>query len=136
VNGACGIFRITRGFWLEGGQLTLPNDTTLSDNGNIMKPDVSSKSVTLFPTVAFVNCVNDPYCAADTIQSYMGKYGQDCNGDEHINCEDYGALHKLGNLNCRGELPYSFAKVFNRCLKRKQQLEAKAKAKAKEQSSN
>ncbi|KAM8712274.1 hypothetical protein ACLKA7_012746 [Drosophila subpalustris] len=117
VNGACGIFRITRGFWVEGGQLTLPNDTTLSEN-------------------AFTNCVNDPFCAADTIQNYMFKHGQDCNGDELVNCEDYGAMHKLGNLNCRGELPYSFAKIFNRCLKRKLQQEARAKAKEQEQRIN
>ncbi|XP_060654699.1 lysozyme 2 [Drosophila nasuta] len=108
VNGACGIFRITLGFWIESGQLTLPNDTSLSVD-------------------AFINCVNDPYCAANTIQNYMHKYGQDCNGDDLINCKDFGALHKLGNLNCRADLPYSFAKVFNKCLKRKEQQEAKNK---------
>ncbi|SPP74831.1 blast:Lysozyme 3 [Drosophila guanche] len=101
VNGACGIFRITEGYWAEAGQLTLPNETPLSAH-------------------AFTNCVNQPHCAANTIQHYMHKHGQDCNGDEHIDCLDFGALHKLGNLQCRGELPYIFAKVFNRCLKAKQ----------------
>ncbi|KAH8355232.1 hypothetical protein KR093_009170, partial [Drosophila rubida] len=125
VNGACGIFRITLGFWTESGQLTLPNDTSMSVDGKCFDRVIDTLLLPLFvhpPSAAFTNCVNDPYCAANTIQNYMYKYGQDCNGDELINCEDYGALHKLGNLNCRAELPYSFAKVFKRCLKRKQQV--------------
>ncbi|XP_001360782.4 lysozyme 3 [Drosophila pseudoobscura] len=101
VNGACGIFRITEGYWVEGGKLTLPDETPLSNR-------------------AFINCVNQPLCAANTIQSYMYKHGQDCNGDDHIDCLDFGALHKLGNLKCRGELPYIYAKVFNSCLKNKE----------------
>lgn len=52
----------------------------------------------------------------------MFKHGQDCNGDEHIDCLDFGALHKLGNLKCQEELPYIFAKVFNRCLKSKERM--------------
>nr|AAY54913.1 IP06144p [Drosophila melanogaster] len=102
VNGACGIFRITWGYWVEAGKLTLPTDTALSD--------------------AFTNCVNQPHCAANTVQNYMFKHGQDCNGDEHIDCLDFGALHKLGNLKCQEELPYIFAKVFNRCLKSKERM--------------
>ncbi|XP_030387482.1 lysozyme 2 [Scaptodrosophila lebanonensis] len=98
VNGACGIFRITWGFWVEAGQLTLPNDTALSDN-------------------AFTNCVNEPHCAAGTIQKYMYKHGQDCNNDQKINCLDYGALHKMGHLKCRNELSYSFVNTFSKCLK-------------------
>ncbi|EDW91858.2 lysozyme [Drosophila yakuba] len=103
VNGACGIFRITWGYWVEAGKLTLPTDTALSED-------------------AFTNCVNQPHCAANTVQNYMFKHGQDCNGDEHIDCLDFGALHKLGNLKCQEELPYIFAKVFNRCLKSKERL--------------
>lgn len=66
----------------------------------------------------------------------MFKHGQDCNGDERIDCLDFGALHKLGNLQCQGELPYIFAKVFNRCLKAKERLaEAKIIKKQEEESS-
>ncbi|XP_064535936.1 lysozyme 3-like [Drosophila montana] len=108
VNGACGIFRITWGFWMEGGAITLPNDTSLSKE-------------------AFTNCVNDPHCAADTIQNYMYKNGQDCNGDKVINCLDFGAIHKMGNLRCQDELPYTYARIFSRCLKRKER-EAKRAA--------
>ncbi|KAH8402043.1 hypothetical protein KR009_009374, partial [Drosophila setifemur] len=103
VNGACGIFRITWGYWVEAGQLTLPNDTALSED-------------------AFTNCVNQPHCAANSIQNYMYKYGQDCNNDQHIDCLDFGALHKLGYLKCQDELPYFFQKVFQRCLKDKVRL--------------
>ncbi|XP_032596806.1 lysozyme 3 isoform X2 [Drosophila grimshawi] len=107
VNGACGIFRITWGYWTEGGSLTLPNDTSLSEE-------------------AFTNCVNDPICAAETIQKYMYKYGQDCNGDGRIDCLDFGALHKMGNLRCQDELPYTFGRIFHKCLKRKER-DAKSK---------
>ncbi|EDW74630.1 uncharacterized protein Dwil_GK22028 [Drosophila willistoni] len=104
VNGACGIFRITWGYWIEAGQLTLSNDTTLNEE-------------------AFTNCVNEPRCAADTVQSYMYKHGQDCNGDDLINCLDYGSLHKMGNLKCRAEVPNSFGSVFYKCLKLKEKQE-------------
>lgn len=33
VNGACGIFRITWGYWVQAGQITLPGDTALSEDG-------------------------------------------------------------------------------------------------------
>ncbi|XP_017124248.1 lysozyme 3, partial [Drosophila elegans] len=113
VNGACGIFRITWGYWVEAGKLTLPTDSALSDD-------------------AFTNCVNEPHCAANTVQNYMFKHGQDCNGDDHIDCLDFGALHKLGNLQCRGELPNLFGKVFNQCLKAKKRLAEKKIIQAKE----
>jgi len=39
VNGACGIFRITWGYWVEAGKLTLPTDTALSDDGRFQLSD-------------------------------------------------------------------------------------------------
>lgn len=130
VNGACGIFRITLGFWKEAGELTLSNETSLSQGGGLI---VWSRIFSLFTYLlthlsAFTDCVNDPYCAANTIQNYMYKNGQDCNGDGKIDCLDFAALHKLGNLRCQAELPYSFAKPFNKCLKKKQQEEAKSRS--------
>ncbi|XP_017960258.1 lysozyme [Drosophila navojoa] len=106
VNGACGIFRITWTFWQDGGSLIGPGDGD-----------------------AFTNCVNDPHCAADTIQNYMYKNGEDCNGDGKINCKDYGSIHKLGNLKCRDELPATFGTLFFKCLARKEQEEAEAQKK-------
>jgi len=123
VNGACGIFRITWGYWVEAGKLTLPTDTALSDDGmfKLSYWYIDPKFLNLLHS-AFTNCVNQPHCAANTVQSYMSKHGQDCNGDDHIDCLDFGALHKLGNLKCQADLPYIFAKVFNRCLKDKERL--------------
>lgn len=120
VNGACGIFRITWGYWVEAGELTLPKDTALSDDGRFWFSGYSTFYFVQSPPTAFTNCVNDPYCAANTVQKYMYKHGQDCNNDDVIDCLDFGALHKLGNLKCRDELPYIFQKVFQRCLKAKQ----------------
>lgn len=33
---------------------------------------------------AYSNCVNEPFCAARTIQGYMNRFGQDCTGDGNI----------------------------------------------------
>ncbi|KAM8712275.1 hypothetical protein ACLKA7_012747 [Drosophila subpalustris] len=99
VNGACGIFRLTWDQWVDSGRLTLPGDSPLSEN-------------------SFTNCANDPYCAADTLQSYMVKYGQDCNNDQKENCFDYNAIHYMGPFNCQADMPYTYESIFNKCIKR------------------
>ncbi|XP_002063643.3 lysozyme 2 [Drosophila willistoni] len=98
VNGACGIFRITWDQWVDSGRLVVEGDTALSDD-------------------AFPNCANNPRCAADTLQSYMVKYGQDCNDDQQENCLDYGAIHYMGPFNCKADMPYTYESIFKRCLK-------------------
>ncbi|ALC42100.1 CG6426 [Drosophila busckii] len=95
--GVCGLFRITWAYWADGGKLTLGNDSPQSEQ-------------------AFSNCVNDPYCAANTIQNYMVKFGQDCNGDGRVDCFDYAAIHKLGGYGCTGELSYQYQTVLDKCL--------------------
>ncbi|EDW60182.1 lysozyme [Drosophila virilis] len=109
VNGACGLFRLTWDQWVDSGRLTIPGDSPLSDS-------------------SFTNCANDPHCAADTLQHYMVKYGQDCNGDEHEDCYDYGAIHYMGPFNCQADMPYTYESIFKRCLKRaeKQQKQQQA----------
>nr|XP_032293333.1 lysozyme isoform X3 [Drosophila virilis] len=96
-GGACGLFHITRAYWADGGKLTLNNESPQSEE-------------------AFANCVNDPYCAANTIQNYMTKFGQDCNGDGGIDCYDYAAIHKLGGYGCKGELSYQYQSALDKCL--------------------
>uniref|UniRef100_A0A1A9VX59 lysozyme n=1 Tax=Glossina austeni TaxID=7395 RepID=A0A1A9VX59_GLOAU len=96
--GACGLFRVTYAYWVDGGKLTLNNES----------PDSSE---------AFPNCVNDPYCAANTIQNYMIRYKQDCNDDGEINCYDYAAIHRLGGHGCKGALPPSYYETLNSCLR-------------------
>ncbi|CAH2233453.1 jg7892 [Pararge aegeria aegeria] len=65
---------------------------------------------------AYASCTNDPHCAADCVQGYMRKFGQDCNGDGVVNCYDYMAIHKLGGYGCKGDLPFQYVNVFNQCV--------------------
>ncbi|XP_064535968.1 lysozyme-like [Drosophila montana] len=97
-DGACGLFHITRAYWADGGSLTLNNDSPQAEE-------------------AFVNCVSDPYCAANTIQNYMRKFGQDCNGDDVVDCYDYAAIHRLGGFGCKGELTQQYKNSLDECLK-------------------
>lgn len=76
----------------------------------MLKPSLSSF------LIAYANCVNDPYCAANTIQNYMSKFGQDCNGDGGVDCYDYAAIHKLGGYGCKGELSYQYQSALDKCL--------------------
>jgi Destabilase len=65
---------------------------------------------------AYANCVNEPYCAAKTIQGYMRRFGSDCNGDGIIDCRDYAAIHKHGGYGCKSALPPAYEKTFNECI--------------------
>ena len=47
----------------------------------------------------------------------MTKFGQDCNGDNDVNCYDYAAIHKLGGYGCKGELNYQYYNDLDVCLK-------------------
>ncbi|KAH8253315.1 hypothetical protein KR032_004779 [Drosophila birchii] len=109
VNGACGIFRITWDQWVDSGRFTIPGDSPLTDS-------------------SFTNCANDPICAANTLQSYMVKYGQDCNDDETEDCYDYGAIHYMGPFNCKADMPYSYESVFKKCLRDALRAEKRQKA--------
>ncbi|XP_055383412.1 invertebrate-type lysozyme 3-like [Condylostylus longicornis] len=99
----CGLFRITWPYWADSGKPTL--------NG---EPETSE--------TAYPNCVNDPFCAARTIQNYMAKYGQDCNEDGEINCYDHAAIHKLGAYGCKGDFSGVYFKKLNECLQQVQAI--------------
>ncbi|CAK1586776.1 unnamed protein product [Parnassius mnemosyne] len=94
---SCGLFRITWAYWADAGKPTVDGSS----------PDA---------TDAYPRCTNDPRCAAQTVQQYMRRFGQDCNGDGQVDCYDYAAIHKLGAYGCRGELPFKFYNDFNQCL--------------------
>ncbi|XP_060655724.1 invertebrate-type lysozyme 3-like [Drosophila nasuta] len=100
--GTCGIFRITNDYWVDAGKLTI--------NGE--HPDTEH---------AFINCANDPHCAADTIQNYMHQFNQDCNGDGEMDCHDYARIHMLGGFSCEGELPYFYQSKFEECIENYQE---------------
>lgn len=94
-GGACGLFRITWAYWVDGGKL--------SDGG-------SDES-------AWRGCSLDPKCAADTIQNYMLRYRKDCNHDGKIDCYDYAAIHKLGGFGCEGNVGQEFSSALDSCLR-------------------
>ncbi|XP_055855067.1 uncharacterized protein LOC129918502 [Episyrphus balteatus] len=93
----CGLFRITWFYWADSGKLTVGEDTEDSP-------------------MAFQNCANDPFCAAETVQNYMAKFRQDCNQDGKIDCLDYAAIHRLGGYGCPGQIFGPYAATLNQCL--------------------
>nr|QPG92858.1 lysi [Lasioderma serricorne] len=93
----CGPFRITWPYWADGGKPTVNQES----------PDSQT---------AFRNCVTDVYCAALTVQGYMNKYQQDCNGDGKIDCDDFATIHKLGGYGCKGvPLPEDYGARYQQC---------------------
>ncbi|XP_049876206.1 lysozyme-like [Pectinophora gossypiella] len=93
----CGLFHITWAYWADAGKPTLQGQS----------PDQPD---------AYSNCAIDPYCAAQTVQGYMKRFAQDCNGDGRIDCYDYMAIHKKGGFGCAGDLPFQYVSVFNQCI--------------------
>ncbi|XP_011865732.1 PREDICTED: lysozyme 2-like isoform X2 [Vollenhovia emeryi] len=92
----CGPFSITWAYWSDAGKPTLNNEPVNND--------------------AFSRCVNDPYCAAGTVQGYMTKFGHDCTGDGIIDCHDFIRIHKLGPNGCTAALSEKTVNKFNLCL--------------------
>ncbi|XP_060654701.1 lysozyme [Drosophila nasuta] len=114
VNGACGIFRLTWDQWVDCGRLTLAGESPLSES-------------------SFINCANDPHCAADSLQNYMVKYGQDCNNDDKEDCLDYNAIHYMGPFSCRKHMPFNYEHTFKKCIKQVQREEEEKQQQQKQQ---
>ncbi|XP_072944841.1 lysozyme-like [Epargyreus clarus] len=93
----CGPLQITWAYWADAGKCTPPG----------VSPDSPE---------AYSSCTNDPRCAALTVQGYMRKFAQDCNGDGVVDCYDYMAIHKLGGYGCTGQLPSKYVADFNQCV--------------------
>ncbi|XP_043254615.1 lysozyme-like isoform X1 [Colletes gigas] len=93
----CGAFRITWGYWADGGKPKLENSDQDKD--------------------AYSRCVNDPYCAARAVQGYMDKFAQDCNGDGNINCDDFLRIHRLGGYGCSAPLEAKYENTYKLCMK-------------------
>merc|ERR1712152_66380 len=99
INGDsfCGPFLISKGFWIDAGQCVLDND-------NPSDPQ------------AWRRCALDLVCAANTIRSYINRFGKDCNGDQLVTCEDYVMIHKNGGWNCGKSLVGSnFCDIYQTC---------------------
>merc|ERR1711913_56310 len=99
INGDsfCGPFLISRGFWIDADQCVLDND-------NPNDPQ------------AWKRCALDLVCSANTIRSYVNRFGKDCDGDQLVTCEDYVMIHKNGGWNCGKSLVGSkFWEVYQTC---------------------
>jgi len=77
----CGAFYISKGFWVDAGRCVLQGDDPSADN-------------------SWKRCALDIVCAANTIRSYMNRFGKDCNGDSLVTCDDYTMIHKNGGWSC------------------------------------
>ncbi|CAD1480226.1 unnamed protein product, partial [Heterotrigona itama] len=107
----CGPFRITWGYWADAGKPAL-NDNA---NENEMCKDSRIIETPVFHS-AYAQCVNDPYCAARTVQGYMAKFAQDCNGDGNVNCDDFLRIHRFGGYGCTGRLNSKYENTYKLCM--------------------
>lgn len=94
----CGLFRITYPYWSDAGKPVIDSDD----------PDSAD---------AWVRCVTEPYCAARTVQGYLDRFKQDCNGDGRIDCFDFASIHHLGGYGCNSR-PWDrkFENQFRECM--------------------
>lgn len=93
----CGPFRITWNYWADAGKPTLSGGPNEKADG-------------------YAQCVNDANCAARTVQGYMTKFSQDCNGDGNINCDDFLRIHRLGGYGCSGPLNTKYENTYKLCM--------------------
>ncbi|KAK2586776.1 hypothetical protein KPH14_011803 [Odynerus spinipes] len=93
----CGPFRITWAYWADAGKLTLNNEAPTNDG-------------------AYARCVNDPFCASRAVENYMNKFGQDCNRDGAVNCDDFVRIHRHGGNACSNPLDTKYENVYKVCM--------------------
>jgi hypothetical protein len=93
----CGPYAMTWGYWNDGERPVLDQDSSYADG-------------------AYARCANDKWCAEKAIQSYMLRYGHDCNGDEEITCYDFAAIHRSGSNNCGAELDSEYFNKLVNCM--------------------
>ncbi|XP_018567495.1 lysozyme-like isoform X2 [Anoplophora glabripennis] len=80
-EGYCGPFRISRVYWIDAGNITLPQDTPERNN-------------------AYEDCALEYNCAQRILLGYFHQYARDCNSDGVTNCDDYAMLHVNGRGQC------------------------------------
>ncbi|CAH1377256.1 hypothetical protein MTP99_018669 [Tenebrio molitor] len=83
TGNVCGLFKITWGYWVEGGKHTVNNESSES-------------------AFAHTHCTVDTYCSLLTVQGYMQNFQQDCNDDKKIDCDDFLIIHYVGGYGCQG----------------------------------
>nr|CAD7194881.1 unnamed protein product [Timema douglasi] len=102
VKDVCGLFQITRPYWVDSGRPVLAND---DPNNN----------------AAFTRCASDSFCSARAVENYTSKYRKDCNGDGVVNCFDYFAIHHFGGFGCEDNLEENFKVKLQSCLEELQE---------------
>ncbi|XP_063243385.1 invertebrate-type lysozyme 3-like [Bacillus rossius redtenbacheri] len=97
LGDVCGLFKITRPYWVDAGRPLVQGDD----------PEQAE---------AYPRCSSDPTCSARAVQNYMAKYKQDCDGDGAVDCQDYAAIHRLGGYGCKGDLDPVYKGKVKACL--------------------
>ncbi|XP_055909740.1 uncharacterized protein LOC129944384 [Eupeodes corollae] len=100
----CGIFRISQPYWIDAGSPTVKGGIYGEESGT-------------YSQKAYLQCVNNPFCAARAVKDYIGRYIRDCDSDGMIDCYDYAAIHLQGPTGCRLDdlSPMIFSRLY-RCL--------------------
>ncbi|KAL5291593.1 hypothetical protein ACFFRR_010794 [Megaselia abdita] len=99
----CGLYKISKGYWFDAGEPTLEGTEKQMQDDN-----------------GYQQCINNPYCSARTISAYVSRFGQDCNKDGVINCDDIMQLHVQGPTGCRmnKEIDMQFKTRYDSCIQR------------------
>ncbi|XP_041982001.1 lysozyme 1-like [Aricia agestis] len=84
-EGYCGPFYISRVYWVDAGKPTLPEDS----------PERNE---------AYEDCARDYYCSLKIVESYMARFGKDCNDDGVTDCYDYMLINHHGGRACAAPL--------------------------------
>ncbi|KAL3272417.1 hypothetical protein HHI36_013899 [Cryptolaemus montrouzieri] len=85
VQGYCGPFKISKIYWKDAGELTLPDDDKVRAG-------------------AYEDCAISYGCAQRIVTNYFIKYARDCNGDGVTDCNDYSMINFNGGYQCRTAL--------------------------------
>lgn len=95
----CGPFAITKHFWKDAGNITLPGKSSSDENET------------------FKQCCKNIHCAGYTLQAYISKYARDCNGDGKINCDDFVRIYRFGSSGCSASLDSYYQDKYDSCLR-------------------
>ncbi|XP_076061491.1 lysozyme-like isoform X2 [Oratosquilla oratoria] len=96
----CGPFLISYDYWVDSKRPVLLHDVPENEG-------------------AFQACVTDMPCAAETIENYVRKYDNDCNGDGVVDCIDYAYAHRMGPSGCHMTPPDNlYFRSIKKCIKK------------------
>uniref|UniRef100_A0A1B6IEC7 lysozyme n=2 Tax=Homalodisca TaxID=139475 RepID=A0A1B6IEC7_9HEMI len=97
VDGYCGPFQLSRGYWRDAGLHVLPDDNPSRDG-------------------AFLDCAQDYSCAQRIVEEYIIRFGSDCNGDSVSDCDDFAMLHFNLKDDCTASLDgTNFGRRYSTC---------------------